>query len=125
MFGFIPSEFEVIEGEGELKTVLLCDRRNVPNEIPENATFVAKEKGSIADFVELFMVFEESFNFTANFGVLGLGTWDLSKKEKELNNNHKTGFLDYEFVPRYSQVMVTDSLNYFCADLAKSIIPNY
>ena len=47
MLEFVPHEYEVVEGEGEINFIVFSDSRLVPREIPENVTYIAKLNGSI------------------------------------------------------------------------------
>ena len=61
MIGFVPREFCRRQGDGEVKTVILCDTDMVPNEIPANTLFLAKSNATLADFTELMTIFDDSF----------------------------------------------------------------
>ena len=96
MVGFLPSEFCRYQGEGELKTIVLCETSVVLSELPENVLFIAKDKATAADFVELFTLFDDSFKgIDANVVCCCLGTFDISHPEKRLEFNNKVNTYDF------------------------------
>ena len=118
--GFIPSEFERFQGEGEIETIFLCERRLVPAEIPKGTLFLAKETGSIEDFLQLFVVFDKSFESAqVNYVAFGLGSNDISKDEKQLNFNVKTNVYDFHSDRKRSNRLVSQSMNTLCESLAE------
>ena len=118
MLEFVPHEYEIVEGEGEINFIVFCDLRLVPNEIPENVTYIAKLNGSIDTFKELLLIYEEEFKaLKTGFIVLGLGTWDITKSEKQLSHHHKTKELDYHYVQKYQMRFASTTFNCFCDQL--------
>ena len=57
--GFIPSEFRVLGNDSAEKNIFLCDLKMVPNDIPTNAMFIAKERATITDFNQLLTIFDK------------------------------------------------------------------
>ena len=118
--GFIPSEFEQFQGEGEVETIFLCERRLVPTEVPKGTLFLAKDAGSIEDFLQLFVIFDKSFESAqVNYVVFGLGSNDISKDEKQLNFNIKTNVYDFHSDRKRSNRLVSQSMNTLCESLAE------
>ena len=118
--GFIPSEFRLIQGGGTLETIFLCDDALVPPIIPDGSLFLAKANGSIEDFLQLFVIFDDSFrNIKVNFVLLALGANDITKKEKQLNFNIKTQTLDFHNERKRSNRLVSQSFNTLCETLAE------
>ena len=119
-FGFIPAEFKIIRGEGDLKTIFISESALVPSVIPEGAIFLAKEKGTIEDFVQLFTFFDESFEqASADIVIFCLGTNDVSKTEKQLEFNSVTNTLDFHTTRKRSNRLVSQAFNTLCDTLSK------
>ena len=94
--GFIPSEFQRVQGDGEIKTIFFCDSNMVPNSVPDNTLFVSKEKAQIHEFTQLITFFDDSFTDSRlNFVVFCLGSSDISHADKQLVFNDKLQSLDY------------------------------
>ena len=90
-FDFIPREFEVIGNIDRKNNIILCKRELLPRQIPEDLVSITKEKGSAADFIQLFLIFGDAFrDVNANVVILGLGEFDISEKEKKLQVDAKT-----------------------------------
>ena len=120
VLGFIPSEFEQFQGEGDLETIFLCEKRLVPAEIPKGTLFLAKEAGSIQDFLQLFVIFDESFKAArVNYIVFALGSNDISKNEKQLSFNVKTNVYDFHNDRNRSNRLVSQAMNTLCETLAE------
>ena len=111
-FGFIPSEFEVLGNDEKKENIILCRRALVPQNIPDNVVFIAKEKASASDFVQMMTIFDDAFkNIQANFVVLALGEFDISKTEKRLKVNTKTQEFDFFLEQKQSKEMALNSVN--------------
>ena len=110
--GYITTDFSVHGERENARTIFLCAEEMLPNEIPENTLFISKPKATLNDFGELFLVFEESWSkFEGNFVVFGLGSYDISKPEKELVLNKKTNEFDYFPAPNRKNTKVLLSIN--------------
>ena len=96
MVGFVPIEFARFQGEGNVETVFLCDRSMVPETIPDNSLFLAKENAKFQDFTQLMCFFDDSFKEeNLNVVVFCLGCNDVSHADKQLNFNAKLQTLDF------------------------------
>ena len=118
MLSFIPRDFEVCKGDEEISTVVFSDLRLVPKEIPNGVAYICKLNGSIRHFIDLLLLYDDNFqSVKAQFVLLCLGTWDLTKEKKELTHHYKTKFLDYFFVPKYKSKLVSQQLNCLCEQI--------
>ena len=88
----------------EIETIFLTETALVPVDIPINTLFISKDKASWSDFVELLLVFDESFSETsADFAILGLGAYDISTKEKFITFNMKTNLQEFARQPNMTK----------------------
>ena len=102
--GKLPTEFTVTKSGEEIETIFLTETALVPVEIPINTLFISKDKASWSDFVELLLVFDESFSETsADFAILGLGAYDISTKEKFITFNKKTNLQEFARQPNMTK----------------------
>ena len=98
--GYITSDFGVAGDRDGFKTVFLCDEASLPVELPDETVFIFKKDVVLRDFMELFFVFEESWQgVDANFVLFGIGSSDIMKPEKELVLEKKLNTLDFHQVP--------------------------
>ena len=105
--GKIPIEFTVTKKGEDIETIFFAEAALVPIEIPINTLFISKEKASLADFVELLLLYDESFDeASANFAMLGLGTYDISTKDKFVSFNNKTHIQEFARQQNLSKKMV-------------------
>ena len=97
--GKLPTEFTITRRSENVETIFLTEAALVPVEIPVDTLFISKDKASISDFIELLLLYDESFEQTsANFAVLGLGAYDISTRNKFVSFNIKTHL--QEFAPQ-------------------------
>ena len=110
--GKLPTEYRISRGEGEYETIFICETALVPSNIPPKTVFISKEKASINDFIQLFLLYDESFETTtANFAVLALGAFDISTKEKYICVNKKTHIQEFLRQPNLSKKLVIQQFN--------------
>ena len=105
--GKLPTEFTVTKKGEIVETIFLTETALVPIEIPINTLFISKDKASLSDFVELLLLYDESFEDTsANFAMLGLGAYDISTKDKFISFNNKTHLQEFARQQNLSKKMV-------------------
>ena len=111
-FGFIPSEYEVIGNSESKSKIVLCKRELIPKQLPKDFVFLTKEKGSAADFIQLFVIFDDAFkDVDADVVVLGLGEFDISRKEKKLQVDAKSSRCDYFLEKKQTKEMALHGVN--------------
>ena len=64
--------------------------------ISDRTVFISKTKATLSDFLQLFEFFEESWkNFQGNAVIFGLGSYDISKANKELSYDKNMNEFDF------------------------------
>ena len=98
--GKFNSEFTLHGDRDDAKTLFLCEDAMVPRDIPQETIFLSKNKATLSDFTQLFMIYEEEWaNLNGDVVIFGLGRNDITKEEKELNLNKVTQEFDFHPVP--------------------------
>ena len=111
--GYITSDFGVAGDRDGFETVFLCDEASLPVELPDETVFIFKKDVVLRDFMELFFVFEESWQSVgANFVLFGIGSSDIMKPELELVLEKKLNTLDYHQVPNRKAGQIMRSFGY-------------
>ena len=110
--GKLPTEFVFTGERNDFETIIICETALVPSECPAKTLFIHKDKASINDFIQLLLIYDESFEAAeANFAVLALGAYDISTKEKYIDVNKKTHLQEFLRQPNLSEKLVSQKFN--------------